>query len=212
MKKLTPKVKKITMITGIAVVCVGVISFVILQHANADSGNIPAATSSVTKANLVVASSSPVVSIAPITGSSSVTSGTAGTGSAYVPSKGKTQSAPLTQTSKPSVPSKPVIQGDSKNGQQPTNKALTNKSTKPSYVAPPKASTPKYSGTTGGNTTKSNGSTTTNKQSNGGSTTGNKTSGGSDPIFGNKQGTGGQENTVGNPGDQLTGDKVGIMD
>lgn len=200
MKKLSSKAKKITMITGIAVVCIGVLSAVLYQQANA-SANLPTAVSSASSSNLVVASSGSV-SVNPITeNDSSIASGTAGTGSAFVPEKGKTVSAPLTKASKPTTPSKPVIQGDSQKGQQPTNKALTNKAQKPAYVTPPKAPS----------TQKSSGSTTTNKQSNGGSTTSNKTSGGSDPIFGNNYGTGGQGTTIGN-GDGDINKQIGIMD
>lgn len=206
MKKFifTPKAKKITIIAGIAVVCAGVLSFSLLQNANAKSDNLPSASSNTSDADLVSASSSsPTVAI--IGNNGGVASGTAGTGSAWTPSSGKNTSAPLTSTaSKPQAPAKPKIQGDSVNGKQPTNSALTNKAQKPSYTTPPKAPTTQKS--TGNN----NGSgMTTKKSSNGGST--NK-SGGSDPIFKNgyDKGTGGQETVI--EGNWGSGSQVGIMD
>ena len=69
----------------------------------------------------------------------------------------------------------------------PASSALTNKAKKPSYSAPPKS--PSSAGTSKPTYTGNN-----------------------DPVFGDKHGTGGQGTTVGKPGDQLTGHKVGIMD
>lgn len=203
MKKLTPKAKKVTIITSAAVVCVGVLCVILIQnHAIADSSNLPAATS-VTSASASIASD---VSIAPISGNGAVVSGTAGTGSAWTPSSGKTTSAPLTPSvSKPQTPSKPTVQGDSQNGKQPTNDTLTNKATKPSYTTPPKAPTQKSSG-------KSSGGTTIKKQSNGGSTnkSGGSTTGGFDTH--KAWGTGGQETIMGGDHDSHDNDQVGIMD
>ncbi|HEX3017923.1 MAG TPA: DUF6550 family protein [Caproicibacter sp.] len=207
MKKLSPKAKKITMVTGIAVVCIGVLSAVLFQQASANSNNLPVASSSTASTNLVSFESGSV-SVPPITENSGVASGAAGTGSAFTPAKGKTQSAPLTSTSKPAAPSKPKIQGDSQNGQQPVNKALTNKTQKPAYVTQPKASTNQTSGkTSGGTSTKQSGGSTTGSKTSGGSTKGNS-------VLDNaiKETGGNQQTTVGNSGDQLTGDKVGIMD
>ena len=197
MKKLSPKAKKITIVTGAAVVCIGVLSAILYQqHAIADSADLSTASSGISAS---ATSSCADVTIPKITGNNSVTSGTAGTGSAFTPSSGKSASAPLTPSvSKPTAPSKPTVQGDSKNGKQPTNGALTDKTKKPTYTTPPKAPT----------TPASKAPTQNN---NGGST--NKSNGGdNDPIFGNKYGTGGEQTTVGNTGDTLTGDKVGIMD
>ena len=203
MKKLSPKAKKITIITGAAVICIGALSAILYQqHAIADSANLTAASSGTSAS---ATSSCADVSIPEIKGNNSVASGTAGTGSAFTPSSGKSASAPLTPSvSKPKTPSKPAIQGDSKNGKQPTNGALTDKTKKPTYTTPPKASTQK------------SGDTTTQKKSNGGTSnkSGGSTTGGTDPIFGNKRGTGagGQATIMGGDHNSHDDDQVGIMD
>jgi cytoskeletal protein RodZ len=200
MKKLSPKAKKITIITGAAVVCIGVLSAILYQqHAIADSADLTAASSGTSAS---ATSSYADITIPKIAGNNSVTSGTAGTGSAFTPSSGKSASAPLTPSvSKPTAPSKPTIQGDSKNGKQPTNGALTDKTKKPTYTTPPKAPTQKSGGTT------------TQKKSNGGTSnkSGGGTKGGSDPIFGNKRGSGHGEGTTANDMYE-DGTKVGITD
>lgn len=196
MKKLSPKAKKITIITGAAVICIGALSAILYQqHAIADSANLTAASSGTSAS---ATSSCADVSIPEIKGNNSVASGTAGTGSAFTPSSGKSASAPLTPSvSKPKTPSKPAIQGDSKNGKQPTNGALTDKTQKPTYTTLPKAPTTPASKAP----TQNNNGGSTNKSNN------------NDPFNHVTVETGGnQQTTVGNPGDTLTGDKVGIMD
>jgi hypothetical protein len=109
-----------------------------------------------------------------------------GTGSAFVPSSGATASKPLTVESKPSSkPPKPTL---------PASSALTNKAKKPSYSAPPKAASSTEKSSTSQVTSVPKGKSYM-------------------PGFGIVDGTGGgQGSTVGKPGDQLTGNKVGIMD
>lgn len=210
MIKLTPKTKKITTISSIAAVCICALVSILYQNANAANKSPSGVSSSV--------SSEAPASAASVSGAKalSVSSGIAGTGSAIIPKKGESSSAPLTVTSKPaSKPSKPTISGDSKNDKQPTNKALTNKSQKPAYKAAPKAPT-YHSSYSGNGTTQrkhySSGSTTTHRKSSGGHSNGSHQGSGYDPIFGNSYGTGGEQTTVGNAGDTLTGDKAGIMD
>ena len=140
-------------------------------------------TSSVASADISVAS----------IGSDSVS----GTGSAFDPAKESSRSEPLNNTVSKlaSQPSKPKVKGDSVNGKQPTNSALTDKSRQPHYTSQPSVKS---------KSSKSKKSTS-KKTSNGNVTQG------TDPIFGNSHGTGGQMTTVGNPGDHLTGNKVGTM-
>lgn len=193
MKKISPKAKNVMIVTGAAVVCIGVLCAVLYQnHAIAETGNLSAASLSTT------ASSVSDVSIAPITGNGTVVSGAAGTGSAWTPSSGKSASAPLTPSvSKPQAPSKPTVQGDSQNGKQPTNGALTNKAAKPSYTTPPKAPTKKSTGKVSGGTS--------NKS--GGSTKGNS-------IIDNaiREPGGNQQTIMGGDHDSHDDDQVGIMD
>jgi hypothetical protein len=181
------------------VVCIGVLSAILYQqHAIADSANLTAASSGTSTS---AASSRTDVSIPKITGNNSVTSGTAGTGSAFTPSSGKSASAPLTPSvSKPTAPSKPTIQGDSKSGKQPTNGALTDKTKKPTYTTPPKAPTQKSEGTT------------TQKKSDGGTSnkSGSNTKGNSVLDHAIKEQGGNQQTTV--DGDWGGGTQVGIMD
>lgn len=205
MKKLSSKAKKATIITGVAVVCVGVLCFALYQnHAIADSGNLLATSSEMS----TTASVNENVSVAPIiSGNDTVISGTAGTGSAWAPSSGKSTSAPLTPSvSKPQAPAKPTVQGDSVNGKQPTNSVLTNKAQKPAYTTPPKAPTQKSTGGNSGSgttTTKPSGGNSSSKS--GGSTKGN-------PILDNaiREPGGNQQKVV--DGDWGGGSQVGIMD
>jgi len=153
------------------------------------------------------------VSVNPITEVDSSASST-GSGKTFNPQTEKNVSEPLTTVSKPSsVPPKPTVQGDSKNGAQPTNSALTNKNKKPTYTTKPQA--PSTSSTSSKSSSTSSTSTGTSSKSSGGSTV---SGGGShagevyDPVFGWTKSTGGKGTTVGNPGDKLTGDKVGTMD
>ena len=125
---------------------------------------------------------------------------TSSTEEIFTPSSGVSQSSELTQIKKPtSNPPKPVVQGDAStasNGKvtQPTNSALTDKTKKPTYTSKPTATTSKPS-----------------------TSASSKPSGGKPgqvyiPGFGWQYPTGGKGTTVGNPGDELTGNKVGIMD
>ena len=196
--KLSPKTKRVLVITSAAVICVSAFS-AILYHVN-EANARAADTTSATVSSASTSASAPTVSVPSITGTTTVStpSGIAGTGSAWTPSSGSKVSAPLTVTPKPeSAPPKPIIKGDSKDGKQPTNSALTDKTTKPTYTTPPKAPE------------KSPASSTPATNNNGGSTKKQ----GSDPIFGDFGGSPkGQGTVVGNDGDTLTGDKVGIMD
>ncbi len=207
MKKITftPKAKKITAITSAAVVCVCVLTAALSQHTNTVDR-----TSSTTSS---LSSSEISISVAPASGTKveSVSHGVAGTGKAWIPAKGKKSSVPLTITSKPSSkPSKPTISGDSKNGKQPTNGTLTNRSERPTYKTPPKAPATHHSSYSEGTTAqrrRSNGGTTTRRKSNGG-----QQCSGYDPIFGNKRGTAhGEQTTIGNANDNF-GKTIGIMD
>lgn len=209
MIKLTPKAKKVTTISSIAAVCICALISILYQNANAVNKNLSDVSSSVSSS---VSSEAPA-SAASVSGAKvlSVSSGIAGTGSAVVPKKGESSSAPLTITKKSvSTPKKPVIHGDSKNGKQPTNGTLTNRSERPTYKTPPKAPATHHSSYSGSGTTQKNSGGTTAQKHSGGSTTGTKGSG-YDPIFGNSYGTGGQGTTVGNKNDDL-GATVGIMD
>lgn len=214
MKKInfTSRAKKISIISGAALLCIGVLSVVLFKNG---AGTGVTATP-VSSASLVVASS---VSVNPITGDNDSASSGAGSGT-WNPAKQKSGSAPLTTVSKPtSTPSKPVVAGDSKNGQQPTNPALTDKSKKPTYTTKPKAPA-SYSDNSKSGSTNSNSGSGSSSGNNGSST---KSNGGSNgggshagqvyvPGFGWETPTGGVGTTVGNPGDKLTGDKVGSMD
>lgn len=187
------KAKKSIIITGIAVICVGIVSAVAV-NANSEAANKNTSSKSST-ATITLSSDS--VSPNSISGNG-VNSDLGKT--VFNPETESSRSEPLTTCSKPSsTPSKPVIEGDSKNGSQPTNSGLTDKSKKPTYTT-----TPKASNNTSSSTKKSS---TSSSKSTSGSTKGN-------PILDNaiKEQGGNQETTVGNPGDELTGDKVGTMD
>ena len=106
--------------------------------------------------------------------------------STFVPSSGASKAAELTEIQKPtSVPPAPSVASG-------TN--LTDKNKKPSYSSKPTAKS----------------KTSSNSKPKAGDKKGGKTY---DPDFGWIDGTGGGKGTtVGNPGDELTGNKVGIMD
>lgn len=210
MKKInfTPKAKKITVITGAAVLCLGVLSAVLLQN-NAHSQISAALVNS--ESSAATSAAVPDISPAQIRTTDTVPSSApqTGTGSAFDPSKEESRSEPLTVVSKPtSQPPKPVIEGDSKDGKQPTNPALTDKKKTPKYKTKPKAPASSPS-------TKPNNSKNTSSKSSGGSSD-NENHAGKIYVDGfgwiSKPQGDGEYKTVGNSGDQLTGDKVGIMD
>ena len=94
--------------------------------------------------------SSASVSIESISPDSGATS--ANEGYSWNPSTQKNVSSPLTTISKSTTtPSKPTVEGDSKNGQQPKNPALTDKTKKPTYKIKPKASSKTSGGSTDDN-------------------------------------------------------------
>lgn len=130
------KIKKIMLISGVCLICGGVVAIALN---NGTSAKVEASGTSSTSTE--VSSDAPVVSPAPILTIGNVSSAPqTGTGSAFDPSKENSRSEPLTVVSKPtSQPPKPVIEGDSKDGKQPTNPALTNKTKKPTYKSKPKA-------------------------------------------------------------------------
>ena len=180
------KSKKVIIFTGLAAVCVGLFS-VILAHANADAK--PEDSSSKVSSEIVMATPNSIAV--------SKADSKSGISSAFVPSSGTTTSAPLTTVSKPtSTPPKPT---------PPASSELTNPSSKPQYTSKP---APKAN--IDANSKKV--SSAAPKKSSGNNSIPPKKDSGDDPIFGDKQGTGGQGTTVGDPGDELTGDKVGIMD
>lgn len=135
MKKLnlSPKAKKILAAAGSALVCVGVLALV-LTYSTGASKNLAEQDTSSDTSTAVSVTITGIESQAPINDASD--------GAAFVPSSGASQSAALTTPSKPtSMPPKPTVEGDSKDGQQPTNPALTDKAKKPTYTTPPKATT-----------------------------------------------------------------------
>lgn len=183
------KSKKVIIFTGLAAVCVGLFS-VILAHANADAK--PEDSSSKVSSEIIMATPNSIVV--------SKADSKSGTSSAFVPSSGTTTSAPLTTVSKPtSMPPKPT---------PPASSELTNPSSKPQYTSKPapKANIDANS--------KKVSSAAPKKDSSTAKKTDNHTNNG-DPVFGNDVITekgGNQQTIVGKPGDELTGDKVGIMD
>ena len=195
--KVSKKAKKGIIVTGIAVVCVGIASTVILNINSKVKGNGD---------KEVKDSSATIVLSSDVTPNSISDNGVnydLGK-KAFNPETESSRSEPLTVCSKPSsTPPKLVIEGDSKDGKQPTNPALTDKSKKPTYKTAPKA--PTKSGTA---TKKPSGkSDTASNKPTSGSTGGNY-----DPVFGNKRGTGagGQGTTASDMYED--GTKVGIMD
>jgi|GEM_PF-1376190 len=149
MKKinLSPRAKKILIATGSALVCVCAVALIVTMN----SGAAPAAVQP-------ELASSTTTSVDVSVGDIDVVSAVGGQSDAgaFVPSSGASQSAQLTTISKPSsAPPKPVVEGDAStasNGTktQPTNSALTNKSTKPSYTSKPTASKKPSSSTPSG--------------------------------------------------------------
>ncbi len=105
-----------------------------------------------------------------------------GTSSAFVPSSGASQAAELTKIEKP------VAAPPAPSVASGTN--MTDKNKKPTYSS---SSAP----------AKSSSKAPTKKSTH---------PGGNDPVFGNTQAPHGETTTVGNPGDKLSGDKVGTMD
>lgn len=155
MKKLnlSPKAKKIMAAAGSALVCVGVLALVLTYSTGASQNPAEQDTSSDTSTAVSVTITG-IESQAPINDASD--------GAAFVPSSGASQSTALTTPSKPTTtPPKPTVDGDSKNGQQPTNPALTDKTKQPTYTTKPKATT--------SSSTKSSSSKSPSSKSSGGS-------------------------------------------
>lgn len=193
MKKivLTPKAKRIALLAVIFLVCGGILA-VVLNNANAQ-----VQTSNASRSSKVLSSNAPEISISSINSEDSISHTVSGTesSSTFDPEKESSLSEPLTTSSKStSVPPKPIVEGDSINGSQPTNSTLTDKNHKPTYTSQPTVTT----------------ETGSSKSSN--TSSGEKSSQGYDPIFGYSHGTGGEMSTVGNSDDELTGNKVGIME
>ena len=135
MKKinLSPKAKKGLIITGSAVICIGIAAIAMTM-----TGGTPADTA---PENSEV-SSEPIISIAPIEEDSSIKTQSAAP--TFNPENGESRTTELTRIEKPtSQPPAPKIEGDSSktNGKEtpPTNPALTDKKHKPSYTKPPVA-------------------------------------------------------------------------
>ncbi|WP_457945445.1 DUF6550 family protein [Caproiciproducens sp. LBM24188] len=189
MKKIdiSQKAKKRLIIAGSAVFCIGVAVAALTLTAGTPSKAVttgPVSSSS---------TGSFVLSVDPIDEDSKAESESQAP--AFNPVSGASQTTELTKIEKPtSAPPAPVIEGDSSKTSdgketEPTNSALTDKTKKPTYTSKPTAK-------------KSDDTTTKNSNS----------AGDNDPVFGNTQAPHGQMTTVGNPGDELTGNKVGIMD
>ncbi len=187
---MTPRAKKTLIATGSALVCVCAVALIVTMN----SGAAPAAVQP-------ELASSTTTSVDVSVGDIDVVSAVGGQSDAgaFVPSSGASRSAQLTTISKPtSAPPKPVVEGDAStasNGTktQPTNSALTNKNTKPSYTSKPTAPATKPS----------------SKPSS------SKPTGGApgqiyDPVFGWHYPSGGKGTVV--SGMQEDGVKVGIMD
>ena len=207
MKKLNKRSKKIMMVTGIAAVCcAGVLAAVMVQANAQPNEDAPTPVSSNTSSVQLILSSG--LNITAPESKSGRTGSAASTG-AFVPEKGKNVSEPLTssvQKDQTPVPPKPSVASSAD-----TQKVLTDRTKKPTYKTPPKTTT-----TTGDSTKKkspSKKSSTPKKNTvSQPSKTGNHAGEAYDPVFGWTKSTGGEGTTVGNPGDELTGNKVGIMD
>ncbi len=187
MMKLSPKAKKVVILTGI--VCVGIASVVVV---NLNSGAAADKNTGSKNSSATIALSSGVMP-GSISGDSAALNSSKTT---FNPETESSRSEPLTSNSKyASQPPKPTVKGDSKNGSQPTNSALTDKNKKPAYKTTPRVSAKKSSSK----------SSTSTKKSTGGSTKGNS-------VLNNaiKEQGGNQETTV--DGDWGTGSQVGIMD
>ena len=203
MKKinLSHKAKKGLIVSGTAVISIGIITVIALTM----TGGTPANTNDTVSSEV---SSEPVISIAPIEDTNTQTQSTAPT---FNPENGESRTTELTRIEKPtSQPPAPKIEGDSSktNGKEtpPTNKALTDKKHKPSYTKPPVAPGSKPKPATKpsekkpskpANNTPKNGEVRNGKMY--------------DPDFGWIDGTGGGEGTVAEDMYE-DGVKVGIMD
>ncbi|XOQ45266.1 MAG: hypothetical protein ACFWTN_12590 [Clostridium sp.] len=191
MKKKKLESKTIILFMGILIIT-GCVLALVLTHVKT---SVEASNVSETSSALSVSSEVPELSVAPIKPSSIAPSSTSDDtepskiSPAFDPTKESSRSEPLTTSSKPtSTPPKPVIEGDSEDGNPPTNPALTDKNHKPSYTSKPTVTT-----------------------ENGSSTSSSGTSDKSyDPIFGYSHGTGGSGTYV--EGDWGEGPQVGIMD
>ena len=137
MKKinLSHKAKKSLIVSGTAVISIGIITVIALTM----TGGTPADTAPESSE----VSSEPIISIAPIEEDSSTK--TQSTAPVFNPEKGESRTTELTTISKPTSQSPaPKIEGDSSktsDGKEtpPTNKALTDKTHKPTYTKPPVA-------------------------------------------------------------------------
>jgi hypothetical protein len=201
MKKLNKRSKKIMMVTGVAAVCcAGVLAAVMVQANAQPNEDAPAPVSSDTSSVQLILSSGLNIT-APESKSSGA--GSAASTGAFVPEKGKNVSEPLTssvQKDQAPVPPKPSVASSAD-----TQKVLTDRTKKPTYNTKPKAKTSTGSTSRSKTTSKKSAVTPKNGEKKNGKTY--------DPDFGWIDGTGGgQGTTVGNPGDELTGNKVGIMD
>ncbi|MFU0833385.1 MAG: hypothetical protein ACFWUC_10695 [Oscillospiraceae bacterium] len=183
------KVPKKTVILFIGIlILTGCVLAMVLNYQKTDEKN---ADDAVTSA--AVSSQISEISVAPIIPSSDASNSTTNNtepsniSPAFDPTKESSRSEPLTTSSKPtSTPPKPVIEGDSENGSQPTNSALTDKSHKPTYTSRPTVSPESSSSTSREDDTFI------------------------DPIFGNKTSPKGSTTVI--DGDWGEGPQVGIMD
>lgn len=189
-KKLGPKT--IIVFMGILILT-GCVLALVLTHAKT---SVEASNVSETSSALSVSSEVPELSVAPIKPSSIAPSSTSDDtdpskiSPAFDPTKESSRSEPLTTSSKPtSTPPKPVIEGDSVDGSQPTNSALTDKNHKPTYTSKPTI------------TSESDSSESTSKEENDTSI---------DPIFGDKTSPKGSTTIV--DGDWGEGSQIGIME
>jgi cytoskeletal protein RodZ len=190
------KVPKKTVILFIGIlILTGCVLAMVLNYQKTDEKN---ADDAVTSA--AVSSQISEISVAPIIPSSDASNSTTNDtepskiSPAFDPTKESSRSEPLTTSSKTtSTPPKPVIVGDSENGSQPTNPALTEKNHKPTYTSKPTV------------TSESNSSKSTNSAPSGG-----KPGQVYDLVFGWHYPTGGTGTTV--EGDWGEGPQVGIMD
>ena len=151
MKKitLTPKVKKFTIIAGIAAVCVcvGVLSFVLLQHADAKSEKLPTASFAVSSTVSSSASStvSSSVSIAVSTPAGSASSAISGTSSGAASGSANSSTTAAQQTGTANN-GKATVRANSNNGGSVTtgspkgSGSAGNKSAETTPAAPTKPS------------------------------------------------------------------------
>lgn len=202
MKKitLTKKAKTVAIISGCALICVAVLTLVLTN--NSAASQVSAEATSDVSMKIVSPVSVSIESISPDSNT-----GSANEGASWNPATQKDASSPLTTISKPtSTPPKPTVQGDSKNGQQPTNPALTDKTKKPTYTTTPKA--PSSSGST--SKSSSSGSKSSSKSSGGSTSSGSHAGEFYVPGFGWVKATGGKGSTV--SGDWGGGSQIGTFD